>query len=308
MTIVVIGSSNIDLIMKMDHLPRRGESVTNAEFMQTFGGKGANQAVAAARAGGKVVFVNCVGDDAYGQQIIANMRRDGINADAVFRVEGASSGTALIMIGPQGENYLSIAPGANYRLMPEHLEGLRGLIAAAEMVVLQCEITPEALDAAIHISAEEGRRVMLNLAPARPIPAESLARLHILAVNETEAEFLCGFAVQSQAEVERAADALLARGPRLVVITLGAGGCWVAGSLEGAGGGVRMHVPAFKVQAVDTTAAGDVFCGALAVALCEGRSLLESVRFASAASAISVTRLGAQPSIPTRVEIEAFLR
>ena len=300
--IVVIGSSNVDLIMKMSHLPHRGETVTDAVFLQTFGGKGANQAVAAARAGGDVAFVNCVGDDRYGAAIIENMKAARIDVEFVFTQQGVASGTALVMIGEGGDNYLSVAPGANYCLTRAQIEQVRPLIAGAAMIMLQCEIPPDTLSHVIELAAEWQRPIMLNLAPARALSEADLRQLTYLVVNESEAEFLCGFPVVSLAQAAEAARALQVRGPQVVLVTLGAHGACVTA------GGPPMHIPAFSVQPVDTTAAGDVFCGALAVSLVEGRSLAESVRFASAAAAISVTQLGAQPSIPARQEIDRFLR
>ncbi len=300
--LVVVGSSNIDLVMKMARLPKVGETVTDATFVQAFGGKGANQAVGAARAGGEVVFVSCVGDDAYGAQVRGSLEADGIDTRFVFTEAGVASGTALILVGGGGENYISVAPGANYRLTPAHVDRAREAIGAAAIVIGQCEILPETLDHVIAVGAELGKPVMLNLAPARRIADASLARLAYLAVNETEAEFLTGRRIESDEDVEAAVEALLAKGPRTVVLTLGARGAFVAAD------GARSLVPGFTVDAVDTTAAGDVHCGALAVALVEGRPLLEAVRFANAAAALSVTRLGAQPSAPRRAEIEALLR
>lgn len=300
-SIVVVGSSNIDLIMKMARLPRLGETVSDATFLQTFGGKGANQAVAAARAGGRVAFVSCVGDDAYGGQVVGSLAQDGIDTRHVFSEPGVASGTALIMIGGEGHNYISVAPGANYRLSPAHVDRARDAIAEAACVVAQCEILPETLAHTVELASSLGRPVVLNLAPARPVADATLARLACLAVNETEAEFLTGRPVGSDAEIEAAATALLAKGPKTVLLTLGARGAFVA--TEGA----RALVPTFEVTAVDTTAAGDVHCGAFAVATVEGRPLLEAVRFANAAAALAVTRLGAQPSAPSRAQIEELL-
>jgi len=300
--IVVIGSSNVDLIMKMSHLPQRGETVTDAVFMQTFGGKGANQAVAAARAGGQVAMLNCVGDDRYGVAIRENLREAGIDIECVFTERGVASGTALVMIGDDGDNYLSVAPGANYRLNRAQIDQVRPCIAQAAMIVLQCEILPDTLQYAIEIAAEHGRPIMLNLAPARPLPDACLQKLTYLIVNESEAEFLCGARADSLSAAQSAAQTIRAKGPDVVIVTLGANGaCLCVGDRP-------THVPAFVVQPVDATAAGDVFCGSLAVSLVEGRALAEGVRFASAAAAIAVTRLGAQPSIPRREEIDRFLR
>lgn len=299
--VVVVGSSNVDLVMKMPRLPRVGETVTDCVFAQVFGGKGANQAVGAARAGGDVTFVGCVGDDAYGGQVIENLKADGIDTRFVFAEEGVASGTALIMVGGEGHNYLAVAPGANYRLTPAHVDRAREALAGAAVIGTQCEIPPEALDRVIALGAEMGKPVMLNLAPARAVSDASLARLACLAVNETEAEFLTGLPIESERDVERVADALRAKGPRTVVLTLGARGAYVAGE------GERALVPGFPVEAVDTTAAGDVHCGALAVALVEGLPLLDAVRFANAAAALSVTKLGAQPSAPRRSDIDTLL-
>jgi ribokinase len=299
--VVVVGSSNIDLVMKMARLPKVGETVTDATFVQAFGGKGANQAVGAARAGGEVVFVSCVGDDAYGAQVRGSLDADGIDTRFVFTEAGVASGTALILVGAAGENYISVAPGANYCLTPAHVDRAREALARAAVIVTQCEIPPETLDHVISLGAELGKPVLLNLAPARELGEASIAKLACLAVNETEAEFLTGRKVATDRDVEASADALLAMGPRAVVLTLGARGAYVAGD------GVRRLVPGFAVEAVDTTAAGDVHCGALAVALVEGRPLLEAVRFANAAAALSATKLGAQPSAPFRKDIEALL-
>jgi ribokinase len=299
--LVVVGSSNIDLIMKMERLPRPGETVTEAEFAQVFGGKGANQAVGAARAGGDVAFVSCVGDDAYGAQVIENLKRDGIDTRHVFPEEGVASGTALIMIDAGGENCISVAPGANYRLTPEHVDRAREAIEEAAVVIAQCEILPETLDHVIDLGFRLGKLVLLNLAPARALADASLAKLGALAVNETEAEFLTGRPVTTDAEVEAAASALLRKGPKIVIVTLGGRGAWVA--VEGHQG----LVPGFEVEATDTTAAGDVHCGALAVGLVEGQALLDAVAFANAAAALSVTKLGAQPSAPARAEIDALV-
>jgi ribokinase len=300
-TIVVVGSSNIDLVMKMPRLPRVGETVLDGAFAQVFGGKGANQAVGAARAGGRVAFVGCVGDDAYGAQVALNLQRDGIDTRHVFVEAGVASGTALIMVGDEGQNYIAVAPGANARLTPARVDAARDAIAAASCVVAQCETPADSLDHLVDVASSLGKPVILNLAPARAVAEATLARLECLAVNESEAEFLTGRAVGTDADVAAVAEALRARGPGTVILTLGARGAFVASR------GVRALVPGFAVEAVDTTAAGDVHCGALAVALVEGRPLPDAVRFANAAAALSVTRLGAQPSAPKRAEVDALL-
>jgi ribokinase len=303
--IVVIGSANVDLIMKMPRLPRVGETVTDAVFAQVMGGKGANQAVAAARAGGvsgAVAFVSCVGDDAYGAQVIEAMRATGIDTAHVTRERDTATGAALIMIGEAGQNYLSVAPGANYLLNDPHLDRAQPLFENAGLVMLQYEVSPDATAKAIRRLAALGKPIMFNLAPARPLAADLIAHIAYLVVNETEAEYLTGIAVTSDASCEAAAQALLEKGAGMAVITLGAAGVYAR-----AKDAPPVRVPGFEVDAIDTTAAGDTFCGAFAVALLEKRPLPDALRFANAAAAISVTRLGAQPSIPTRAEIDAFL-
>ncbi len=299
--IVVIGSSNVDFIMKVARLPEKGESTTDATFVQTFGGKGANQAVAAARAGGNVWFVNCIGSDPFAPALKQALIQSGVHVDYVFTREGETSGAALVMIGEGGLNYITVAPGANYSLTPEMICALEPLLREAAMLVLQYEIRPDTLYACIDLAHKLGLPTLFNLAPARPFDASYLPKVTCLAVNETEAQSLCGFAVDTPQAVEQAAQALLANGVQTVILTLGAQGVYLASAA------LRQHIPAFNVEAVDTTAAGDVFCGALAVTLVEGKPLPEAARFACAAAAISVTRLGAQPSVPGRAEIEQFL-
>lgn len=299
--IVVIGSSNVDFIMKAARLPEKGETITDAAFTQAFGGKGANQAVAAARAGGNTWFVTCLGSDPFAPALRQALADAGVHTDHVYTQPNETSGAALVMIGENGMNYITVAPGANYSLTPEMVHALEPLLREAAILVLQYEIRPDTLYACLDLAHALGAPTLFNLAPARPFDAACLPKVTCLAVNESEAQSLCGFAVESPASVEQAAQTLLAKGAQTVIITLGARGVYLASA------DLRQFIPAFKVQAVDTTAAGDVFSGALAVALVEGQPLPEAARFACAAAAISVTRLGAQSSIPTRAEIEHFL-
>ena len=299
--IVVIGSSNVDLIMKMDHLPEKGETVTNADFFQVYGGKGANQAVAAARAGGNVAFVNCVGEDAYTPQMVQNYKNDGIDTRFVFHEKGIASGHALIMIGGEGMNYLSVAPGANYKLTPAKIDEAMAVIDEATMIVMQYEIPEKTIKYVIDLANRKNIPVLWNCAPARAFDLTFIPKINILVLNEVEAGFLAEMTVETEADAEKAAQKLVNRGVEKVIITLGSKGAFVLTKSE------KVSVPAFIVEAVDTTAAGDTFCGAFAVALTENKTLKDSLRFASAAAAISVTRMGAQPSAPTRKEIEAFL-
>jgi ribokinase len=299
--IVVIGSSNVDLLMKMDHLPEKGETVTDAVFMQVYGGKGANQAVGAARAGGKVALVNCVGEDAYTPQMVQNYKDDRIDTRFVFKEKNTASGHALIMIGGDGNNYLSVAPGANYLLTPAKIDMAMPVISEAAMIVMQYEIPAETIAHVLGVAEQKNIPVLWNFAPARSFDLSYLAKVKILVVNEVEAGFLASLPVHDKNDAEKAAGALLEMGVETVIITLGEKGAFILSRSE------KIYIPAFRVKAVDATAAGDVFCGALAVALVEGQSLSGAIRFASAAAAICVTRMGAQPSAPTRQEIEQFL-
>lgn len=301
-SIVVVGSSNTDMIIKLDRIPRPGETLLGGQFAMAAGGKGANQAVGAARAGGAVTFVARVGDDMFGRQAIAGFVRDRICVDYVSKDRRAPSGVALIFVAKDGQNSIAVAGGANTRLSPADVGRAAHAIKDARTLVLQLETPLAAVQAAISIAARSHVPVILNPAPARPLPDKLLSRVSILTPNETEAELLTGVTVTDDSTAERAAAALLERGVGTVILTLGARGAFVATR------DTKQLVQGFKVRAVDATAAGDVFNGALAVALAEGRQLLDAVRFANAAAAISVTRLGAQPSAPSRSEIDRLLR
>jgi len=298
--IVVVGSSNTDMIIKLDRIPQPGETILGGEFSTAAGGKGANQAVAAARAGGDVTFVARVGRDMFGEQALAGFLRDRIDVQYVTRDKAAPSGVALIFVAKDGENSIAVAGGANARLCPNDVKKAKGSIVRASAVVMQLETPLETVQAAAELAFRAGAPVILNPAPARDLPDKLLKRISILTPNETEAELLTGIAVTDEKTASRAAEKLRSRGVGTVIVTLGARGAFVAAA------SVRELVSGFRVKAVDTTAAGDVFNGALAVALGEGRTLLEAVRFANAAAAISVTRLGAQPSAPDRKEIESL--
>ena len=300
--ILVVGSSNTDMIIKLDRIPRPGETILGGAFVTAAGGKGANQAVGAARAGGQVTFIARVGRDMFGDQAVAGFVKDGINADYVTRDKTNPSGVALIFVAKDGENSIAVAGGANAKLSPADVRKAKAAFAGASVLVMQLETPLETVQAAADLAAKAGVRVILNPAPAQPLPDKLLNRVSILTPNETEAELLTGIAVKDDVSAAAAATKLRARGVRTVIITLGARGAFVATESG------EQLVPGFKVRAVDTTAAGDIFNGALAVALAEGKPLELAVRFANAAAAISVTRLGAQPSAPTRREIERFLK
>ena len=280
--IVVVGSINVDLVVP--------------------GGKGANQAVAAARAGGRTTFVARVGDDSMGHAAINAFRAEGIETDFITITPHGPTGVALILVDASGENSIAVAGGANDRLCTDDIERARPAIEAADVILLQLEVPLEAVAHAVTIAKAAGTRVILNPAPARPLTAALLARVDILTPNETEAESLASQGpALSAAEADALAGTLLGLGPRAVVVTRGAAGALVATAED------RTHVAAFPVEPRDTVAAGDVFNGCLAVMLAEGLDLVAATRFAAAAAAISVTREGAQTSAPHRGEIDAFL-
>jgi ribokinase len=299
--IVVVGSSNTDMIIKLERIPKPGETILGGEFVSAAGGKGANQAVAAARAGGRVAFIARVGRDMFGEQAIRGFVKDRVAVDFVFQDQHSPSGVALIFVAKDGENSIAVASGANARLSPADIRKAARAFEGAGFLLIQLETPLETVRAAADLAARKSVRVLLNPAPARPLPDGLLKKVFILTPNETEAEILTGIRVNGESGAARAAAALRGRGVATVIVTLGARGAYVSGlEFEGI-------IPGFKVKAVDTTAAGDVFNGALAVALSEGRALAESVRFANAAAAISVTRMGAQPSAPKRKEIFGLL-
>ncbi len=299
--IVVIGSSNTDMIVKLPRIPGPGETIIGGTFSMAAGGKGANQAVAAARAGGRVTLIARVGDDLFGRQAVEGFIRDNIDVSCVLRDAGSPSGIALIFVGRDGENSIAVAPGANGNLSSQDIERFREVIVSARIVVLQLETPMDSVRAAVEIASGSGASVILNPAPAALVPPEVLRLVDVLTPNEHEARVLTGIEVRSESAAGQAADALMSRGVKTVIITMGARGAYVAAA------SMRELVPGFPVEAVDTTGAGDVFNGALAAALSEGHPLRSAVRFASGAAALSVTQLGAQPSIPTRKEIEKFL-
>jgi ribokinase len=299
--ITVIGSSNVDFLIKTDRLPRMGETITDGVFMQTYGGKGANQALSASRAGGKVTFISSLGTDDYAETIMRNFTAEGIDTRFMYEKDGAATGTAMIMLDRDGNNYITVAPEANYLLTPACIDAALNVLRESEIIVLQMEIPWETTEYIFSLARKYELKIQFNLAPFRSFDEKVFKDTWVLAVNETEAEGITGLRVETDEDVRIAARALVDLGAEHVIITLGAKG-GIAASRD-----QLLVVPAFSVDSVDTTAAGDVFCGSLAVALTESRSMADALRFAAAASAISVTRLGAQPSIPHRKEIDMFL-
>lgn len=300
-SVLVIGSSNTDMIVKVEHLPQPGETLLGGDFASTCGGKGANQAVAAARAGGLVTFVTRVGDDMFGQMAVDAFCANGINTNYVIRDRHSPTGVALIVVAKTGQNSIAVAPGANSKLSPADLRKAKSALRSADVVLVQLETPLKTAQTAAQMGMAAGVRVILNPAPAQILPSKLLEGLYLLTPNESEARLLTGVEVTSESSAAEAADKLLSRGVQNVIITLGARGAFVAAT------GIRRFIAAHKVSAVDATGAGDVFNGALAVAIAEGASLLEAASFANAAAAISVTRPGAQTSAPTRRETEQLL-
>ena len=299
--IVVIGSSNTDMIIKTSHIPKPGETVLGGHFSTAAGGKGANQAVSAARAGGEVVFIARVGDDLFGRKAIEGFMKDTINIEHILIDKDTPSGVALIFVDEHGENSIAVAPGANANVSPHDVESAGDVIASSEILLLQLEIPIETVKAAAAIASSNNVPVILNPAPAQPLDEELLRHVTVITPNETETEFITGVRVEDIKSAVRAADNLHARGVKTVLITCGRRGVYVSHD------DFRGIIPSFSVCAVDSTAAGDVFNGVLAVSLAERTSILDAVRFSQAAAAISVTRLGAQTSAPYRPEIEEFL-
>lgn len=298
--VVVVGSLNMDLVTRAPRLPRGGETLIGESFCTIPGGKGANQAVAAARLGAKVSMVGCVGSDAYGQELRGALLAEGIDCQPVSVVAG-SSGVALIVVDDNSQNAIVIVAGANGVLTPDVLDRFDEVLRGADVIICQLEVPDATVGHALKRGRELGKTVILNPAPAsRPLPADWYACIDYLIPNESEAAVLSGLAVDSLETAEAAATQLLAAGAGKVIVTLGAQG------LMFANGASFQHFPAPLVKAVDTTAAGDTFVGGFAAALADGKSEVEAIRFGQVAAALSVTRAGAQPSIPTLLEVQAF--
>jgi ribokinase len=301
--IVVIGSSNTDMVVKASHLPAGGETVLGGNFFMNAGGKGANQAVAAARYGNRVHFVAKVGDDMFGEQARQTMQHDGIVTDYIFVDKQHPSGVALITIDSKAENCIVVASGANMYLSKEDIDVAADVIRQADIVLMQLESPIDTITYAACMAAKANIPVILNPAPApaTPLSEELLSSLYLITPNRSEASRISGVEITDMESAQRAARAIHAMGPKNVIVTLGGEGSLIYD------GEMFMRVEALKVDAVDTTAAGDTYNGVLASVLAEGRSLIEAAREASVAAAISVTRMGAQPAAPTRLEVEEMM-
>ncbi|ATP49633.1 ribokinase [Pseudomonas putida] len=297
--VVVVGSLNMDLVARAQRLPRAGETLPGEAFFTAPGGKGANQAVAVARLGGSVAMVGNVGDDAYGQQLRKALEREGVDCQAVSVCEGVSSGVALITVDAASQNCIVIIPGGNGLLTPQSVQRFDKLLQAADVIICQLEVPAETVAWALARGHELGKRVILNPAPATgPLPSTWFGHIDYLTPNESEAEALTGITVIDQGSALRAGERLLQLGAGKVIITLGAQGALLV-TAQG-----HQHFPAPVVQPVDTTAAGDTFVGGFAAALVRGLEEGEAIAFGQRAAALSVTRVGAQPSIPYLSELQ----
>lgn len=299
--VVVVGSLNMDLVTRASRLPRAGETLIGQSFSTVPGGKGANQAVASARLGAEVAMIGCVGSDAYGVQLRDALLAEGIDCQAVSRVDG-SSGVALIVVDDSSQNAIVIVAGSNGELTPASLQAADAVLQAADVIVCQLEVPLETVGYALKRGRELGKTVILNPAPASgPLPAQWYASIDYLIPNESEATALSGVTVDSLDSAKLAAAQLIKAGAAKVIITLGAQGALFSD------GNRFEHLAAPNVKAVDTTAAGDTFVGGFAAALAHGKSEAEAIRFGQVAAALSVTRAGAQPSIPTLHDVQGFV-
>lgn len=300
--ILVVGSSNTDMIVRVPRIPKPGETILGGDVVSVSGGKGANQAVSAARAGGNVTLVARVGGDMFGERALAGFARNNIHTNHVIRDKHRPSGVALIFVANSGQNSIAVASGANKYLSQANVKQAERAFTKADILITQLETPLKTVMATARLAVKHGVPVILNPAPAQSLPVSLLRRVSILTPNETEAELLTNIKVTSDSAAARAAAKLRSYGVQTVVITLGVRGAFVADE-----DGDR-RVPGFKVKAVDTTAAGDVFNGALAVSLSTGNPMNRAVRFANAAAALSVTHIGAQPSAPRKMAIDRFLK
>ncbi len=298
--IIVIGSANTDMVVKAKKLPLPGETLLGGTFFMNAGGKGANQAVAAARLGGNVTLVTKVGNDIFGKQTVDSLKKEGINTDFVFVDDAAPSGTALIMVNEEGENCIVVAPGANANLLPADISIIKN-INEAEIILMQLEIPMETIAAVAKIAKANHQKVIINPAPAQKLNDELLKGLFLITPNETEATLLTGIKVEDETTASQAAEVFLKKGVQNVIITLGKQGAYFQNA------DLKIKIPAPIVKALDTTAAGDTFSGAISVALTEGKDWENAIKFAIEAASISVTRMGAQSSVPYRNEMDLQL-
>ena len=297
--IIVIGSSNTDMVIKTEKLPAPGETILGGKFLMNPGGKGANQAVAASRLGGKITFITKRGNDLFGNQAVGLLMREGVDIKYIVKDPDLPSGVALITVDSTGENSIVVAPGSNGNLLKEDIPSVIFDTGKFEILLLQLEIPIETVEYSAVTASEHGIKVILNPAPARKLSDNLLKHTWLITPNETEAETITGVIITDIPSAERAAELIQERGVKNVIITLGEAGAYIKSE------NYTGLIPGIKVKPVDTTAAGDVFNGALAVAISEGSDLKDAVIFANKAASISVTRMGAQASAPYRNEINS---
>ncbi|MGM9741180.1 MAG: ribokinase [Candidatus Cryptobacteroides sp.] len=301
MKILVVGSSNVDLTARVDHLPRPGETITNATFEQSLGGKGANQAVAAARLGGEVTFITSLGQDSYAGALMKQFRDSGIAIDYVLEDKSSPTGTAFIFVAKSGENCIAVAPGANASLTTEKINGVSDALESSDIVVLQAEIPYRTVKEIALEASRMHKKVLYNPAPACEVDPELMKAVSILVVNEVEAAAVSGMEYTGD-NLDEIATALTERGAGAVVITLGKDGVYMKN------GTTSIRLPSYDVDVVDTVGAGDTFCGALAVQCADKDIDREALEFASAAASLAVTKKGAQSAIPTLEEVLRFYK
>lgn len=299
--LTVLGSINADHVIQVPYFPKPGETLSGQNYHIVYGGKGANQAVAAARLGAKVDFIACIGEDKIGLEMKQAFQKDGINTDSIATIQSETTGIAMIQVADSGENSIVISAGANAHLTTDIVDKFKQKILDADALLMQLETPLDAIIYATKIAKQAGKHTVLNPAPAKALPDELLAQLTMITPNETEAELLTGVKVVDEQSAAQAAAVFHQKGVAIVLITLGAKGVFISHNA------LQKIIPGFRVQAKDTTAAGDTFNGALVTALLEQKSLEEAIQFAHAAAAISVTRFGAQTSIPSRQETLDFL-
>jgi len=296
--IIVIGSLNADLVVRAPRFPAPGETISGEDLAIIPGGKGANQAVAAARLGASVAMLGRVGDDSFGPTLTQNLRQNNVDTKHVL-TDPAATGTAIIVVDSNGQNSIVLSPGANGQVTPQDINSIS--FQTVDMLLLQFEIPLETVIHAASRARQNGLRVILNPAPAQPIPDSLLADVDILVPNESELELLTGMPVMNADSAERAARRLLAKGVQTVIVTLGSNGALLVTEEN------TIHIPAFKIDAVDTTAAGDAFIGGLATALQKGQTLEAAVRYGNACGALAATKYGAQPSLPSAEEVDKII-
>lgn len=300
--LIVLGSVNIDHILNVNEFPKPGETLTGTHYKIAYGGKGANQAVAAGRLGANVQFIAAVGNDDLGKNFKKQLQSDHIDTRSVAVIDQENTGVALILVNQEGENQIAIYAGANAAVTPEYLDQFADDITKADAILMQLETPLATVEQAAKLAKQNNTQVILNPAPAQKLSDELLAHVDIITPNETEAEFLTGIKIITEQDAQQAAQLLHDKGIHTVIITLGSKGAWVNHAQNG------VIVPGFRVNAVDTIGAGDTFNGMLVTALLEGKDLKQAVYYAHAAGALSVTKAGAQTSVPTRKDVDNFIQ